>query len=284
MVRTRQQQKQQQQQQQREEVVQTAQQQQQQPVQANPLASPPLNLRKNPFGSWFGPETTPIYLFVYNSLSCIGWLFIGGLFSGYVQTVGLVEALHSVHTVLGGWVHLLTMTACLEILHAALGIVRASVATTAVQCIMRLLVVTVVTNGLAEKSIQHHWSFAIMVFAWTISETLRYGYYLLNATPAGPPISVIWCRYSFFIVLYPIGAFGEAMQIYTGLDALRAHYGTLAYLTAIGLLLVYPLGLFKMYTHMLQQRKKYLTAAYQMEARVQQAVAEHRRAAAQANR
>jgi very-long-chain (3R)-3-hydroxyacyl-CoA dehydratase len=153
--------------------------------------------------------------------------------------------------------------------------VKSRVVTTAMQCIVRFLVVTIFSNGLAVDEVRYHWSYAAMVGAWTISEIVRYSYYLFDSAPAGAPLTMIWCRYSFFIVLYPIGALGEALQMYQGLDVVKERFGIIAYYVTILVLILYPTGLGIMYSHMLKQRKKHLTAAYEMEARVQQAVAEY---------
>jgi hypothetical protein len=43
-------------------------------------------------------------------------------------------------------------------------------------------------------------------------------------------------------VLYPIGAFAEAMQIYVGLDYIKRDYSIVAYVMAIAILVYYPFG------------------------------------------
>ncbi|KAI8058615.1 tyrosine phosphatase-like protein [Syncephalis plumigaleata] len=248
-----------------------------QPLPAFPLEDtrPIPNFRKNPFRSLISANTAHAYLVLYNVLSCFGWLFVLGIFCGYVQSVGISKALWTSYDVNCSWVQLLTLTACLEIIHAATGLVKAGVATTATQTLVRFLVVTLVSRHLAASVIQHHWSYTIMSITWSISEIVRYLYYVYNATDAGPPLTLTWLRYSLFYVLYPIGAFGEAMQIYVGLDYIKRDYGIAAYAVAIGILVYYPFGLWTMYNHMRKQRRRYLTAAYEMERRVQEAVAAH---------
>jgi very-long-chain (3R)-3-hydroxyacyl-CoA dehydratase len=57
-------------------------------------------------------------------------------------------------------------------------------------------------------------SIAILLLntCWSTSEITRYLYYLLNIDNKGPFI-LTWCRYTFFIPLYPIGAFGEFLCV-----------------------------------------------------------------------
>ncbi|KAI9593227.1 tyrosine phosphatase-like protein [Syncephalis fuscata] len=203
---------------------------------------PVPNFKKNPFSSWFNSNT---------------------------------EAIWTSYSVISSWVQLLTLTACLEIAHAGFGLVKAGVATTAMQTLVRFLVVMLISRNLGAAEVQQHWSYTMMAITWSISEIVRYFYYIFNATDAGPPLTLTWCRYSLFYVLYPIGAFGEAMQIYTGLNYIKADYGFVSYVAAIAILMYYPFGLWGMYNYMRKQRKRYLTAAYEMERRVQEAVAAH---------
>ena len=66
-------------------------------------------------------------------------------------------------------------------------------------------------------------------------------------------------RYTFFFVLYPLGAGSEWILMYRSLDAAKAmnlyfHYALLA------ILVMYVPGFYVLYSHMIKQRSKFLGA------------------------
>ena len=59
----------------------------------------------------------------------------------------------------------------------------------------------------------------LLSFGWSIIEIVRYSYYILSLfqkdfSNFNIPYLLIWCRYSFFVVLYPIGVSGEIITIW----------------------------------------------------------------------
>ncbi|CAF1313985.1 unnamed protein product [Adineta steineri] len=70
------------------------------------------------------------------------------------------------------------------------------------------------------RSAQHSIGILLAVTAWSITEIIRYGYYALNLFQTSPQL-LTWCRYSFFIVLYPLGVTGELVTI---VKAMRTIY------------------------------------------------------------
>ena len=104
----------------------------------------------------------------------------------------------------------------------------------------------------------------VVLVAWTLSETIRYPYYLTNLLNAKVPL-LTWLRYSAFIILYPVGGLGEALL--TGL-VLWHHppFPTPPNLATLFLFtcpvssaywMFSTLGI-KLYRHMLAQRRKML--------------------------
>ncbi|XP_046452779.1 very-long-chain (3R)-3-hydroxyacyl-CoA dehydratase 2-like [Daphnia pulex] len=62
--------------------------------------------------------------------------------------------------------------------------------------------------------------FPLLLIAWTVTEVLRYLYYILNLLSTVPAITLVQVnitRYSFFIILYPIGITGELISCYCAL-------------------------------------------------------------------
>jgi very-long-chain (3R)-3-hydroxyacyl-CoA dehydratase len=101
--------------------------------------------------------------------------------------------------------------AMLEILHALLGLVRASVLTTGMQVASRIMVVWGVmhmfskpamgtsgilggsgTRPLAERG---DWAFIGCLIAWGITECVRYGFFVLQLSGSGVPKWLLWLRY-----------------------------------------------------------------------------------------
>ena len=108
-----------------------------------------------------------------------------------------------------------------------------------------------------------------MLFAWCLTEIVRYPYYAFNLVNLNVGI-LTWLRYTLFIILYPIGASAEmwcyidALPFLTTSKALsiempNAYNFTFSpYVITKIILLGYFPGLYPMYSHMLAQRKKVL--------------------------
>lgn len=61
---------------------------------------------------------------------------------------------------------------------------------------------------------------APMYLSWSITEVLRYSYYVYSLLPSSnPPHPLVWLRYTTFYVLYPLGAGSEAFLNYATLPS-----------------------------------------------------------------
>lgn len=114
--------------------------------------------------------------------------------------------------------------AILEIFHAIIGLVKSPVGTTAVQVVSRLHVVWLVYRLVPSCS----WTGLVCCAgAWSMAELIRYPYYFFESFPrSNRAIRSLqglfsWLRYSGFVVLYPIGIFGEVQSIIHALSALK---------------------------------------------------------------
>ncbi|KAI9229294.1 MAG: tyrosine phosphatase-like protein [Piptocephalis tieghemiana] len=212
------------------------------------------------------------YLIAYNSSSCLLWLYIGALTLAY--TLGTTQSPSALVT-LGPPVRLALMTACLEVIHAILGLVRSSVGPTVIQTLTRLIILTGVCEGLGNPEAITSPALPIMCGVWAVSEMVRYAYYLVLLPPQqlkraeGPsspggsaPITIQailqWARYSLFYVLYPLGAGSEAYLLYLSLPSIAQAYGLGGTLFTYGLLALYPFGLIHMMSHMHRQRCRHI--------------------------
>eukprot|EP00934_Nitzschia_sp_Nitz4_P003826 Nitzschia sp. Nitz4//scaffold3_size479765//106428//108874//NITZ4_000043-RA/size479765-processed-gene-0.61-mRNA-1//1//CDS//3329550587//3816//frame0 len=161
-----------------------------------------------------GPKEA--YLLVYNLLACAGWtvvflLTVQSLASG-IPREGFFTTLASVYDV-PNLATILTVSqsaAMLEILHAALGLVRSPLMVTAMQVSSRI-VALVAINGSPQA--QHQWGAGLMIWSWSLVEIFRYLFYAFALVTGDAtkktPFPLFWLRYSLFAVLYPTGITGE---------------------------------------------------------------------------
>ncbi|WWC95296.1 hypothetical protein V866_002157 [Kwoniella sp. B9012] len=115
--------------------------------------------------------------------------------------------------------------AALEILHTALGWVRSPLGTVASQVFSRVWTVWGVVEAVPEVS---HSSplFTTMLFAWSLTEVIRYTFYFLSLLNIQSPF-VNYLRYTTFIPLYPIGASSEAFLAFSTLPPILPVIGNL---------------------------------------------------------
>jgi len=165
------------------------------------------------------------------------------------------------------WVQTL---AVLELVHALMGLVRTSVTTTGMQVFSRLVLVW----GIAEnyEVARNNPLYASMVFAWSLTEVIRYAFYACSLVSTVPYV-LLYLRYTTFFVLYPLGAGSEAFLIYVTLPNSSPHpvltwrswiWGiwTLSDYVRGLLFVVWWPSLYVLYTHMINQRRKVLNTGH----------------------
>ncbi|XP_017778144.1 PREDICTED: very-long-chain (3R)-3-hydroxyacyl-CoA dehydratase 1 [Nicrophorus vespilloides] len=211
------------------------------------------------------------YLIFYNFAQTIGWSYLMYQVIDYymdsdVNKVSLYEKVK--------WTVIFFQNAALlEVVHAVIGIVSSSPMITIQQVASRVIVVcgVLMATELPRKSI----GFPLLLFAWSITEIIRYSNYALNLMNSVPHF-LVWLRYSTFIILYPIGVTGELLCLYsaqqevgdTGLwtismpNTYNVIFNYRYFLIAVMSLYIplFP----QMYLHMVSQRKKVLGKAKKM--------------------
>ena len=151
--------------------------------------------------------------------------------------------------------------AIFEILNAILGIAGANWLLTTMQVFSRLLIVGILNWVPAERwmEIDLHSTvtgFMLITIAWSITEIVRALYYLTEILSKTIE-AITFSRYTFFIVLYPIGVLGEFMVMFTFWEW-RQFELDLINLSLAGVALSYFVFFPKLYMHMWKQRKKKL--------------------------
>ncbi|XP_026676791.1 very-long-chain (3R)-3-hydroxyacyl-CoA dehydratase 2 [Diaphorina citri] len=149
-----------------------------------------------------------IYLLAYNFGQVIGWSYLLLQIIGHYLSINKTTSLWDTVQ----WTVIIFQNAALiEVVNVALGFVKSNLALTFFQVMSRVMVVVGVLiatpTGPASPGLP------LCLLAWTITEIIRYLFYALNLINAVPDI-LVWCRYTFFIALYPIGITGELLCIW----------------------------------------------------------------------
>lgn len=190
------------------------------------------------------------YLVFYNSSLFIGWLF----FLSWQITHGFV--LDKISIIVLNCCQILAL---LEIFHAYKKWVSTPAFTAFLQISSRIFVLFWI-NVLPDVDFVRIWKIDgldIVTIAWSVTEMVRYRYYtmnLLNREIKWPT----YLRYTFFIVLYPIGVFGEGLIMFSVLkwNSYQIDFiNILVVLVMLSYLPFFP----KLYGYMWKQRKKKLT-------------------------
>lgn len=209
---------------------------------------------------------------LYNTIMFGGWAYLLGLL--VLEFVNHKEdplsAFKTVYSLVQLPLLVFQTAAVLEIFHAAFGIVRSPVFTTAAQVASRLLVVYGALE-IGHTPSRESWFFVQMLVAWCLSELIRYSFYALNILAGRPPSALAWLRYSAFLVLYPMGISGEILVLYQAIPFVQEtkswtvtlpntmnvsfDWALMIWVILIG---VYPLGSKVLYSYMLNQRRKVL--------------------------
>jgi very-long-chain (3R)-3-hydroxyacyl-CoA dehydratase len=192
------------------------------------------------------------YLISYNVLSTFLW-------GAVLARLAILFPLVGTKFVAGGladftrWVQ---TVAILEIIHALIGWVKSPLFTTVTQVYSRLLLVWGILYLFPD--VGDSLAFSTMVFAWSVTEIIRYSYYAFNLYRDGQlPKTLVWLRYNTFFVLYPLGAGSEVFLVYQSLDQAEAFNPWYALYLKIAILVYIP-GFYMLYTHMIKQRRRVL--------------------------
>jgi very-long-chain (3R)-3-hydroxyacyl-CoA dehydratase len=217
-------------------------------------------------GAGGGTSLLKGYLILFNAILAAGWAYVG-----YLGTMKFLSG-EPVKTfpLLWGAVEIplkiFQTAAVMEVVHAAVRIVPSNVFLTLFQVLSRIFALWGVLN--ISSPSQTCLGVPLLLFAWTITEIIRYSYYVLHLVGFSKLIE--WFRYTLFIVLYPIGVTGELICIYYALSFVRersmwsikmpnAFNLTFDYqYFLIGVMLMYIPFFPQLYCHMFAQRKKVL--------------------------
>ncbi|XP_063993501.1 very-long-chain (3R)-3-hydroxyacyl-CoA dehydratase 2 [Diachasmimorpha longicaudata] len=216
-----------------------------------------------------GPGTIgKTYLIGYNAALVVGWSYVLCLLMRFYFTDDFKG--QSLWDVEYNSLMLFQNAAVLEIFHAAVGLVRSNVVITTFQVLSRVMVVCGVLLATPASAAAASAGLPIALFAWSVTEIIRYGYYFANLVGFVPHL-LVWLRYTTFIALYPIGVTGELLCFYAARSYAANHPDLWSYALpnawnftfSYHYLLIFVMLLYiplfpQMYLHMFAQRKKIL--------------------------
>ena len=173
----------------------------------------------------------------------------------------VLQRASGMHAYVGSAVLVMQSTAVLEVVHALLGWVKANPMVVAMQVASRVLILWFVSEQYQAAATSPF--YALMVFAWSLSEVARYPFYV-NQLLDSQSYMALWARYSMFTVLFPLGVLGEVQLIWASLPThqpwpwVDPRGWSLRDLTFLAVLPTYAPGLYILYTGLLATRRKVL--------------------------
>ncbi|KAK9477106.1 tyrosine phosphatase-like protein [Lipomyces japonicus] len=202
------------------------------------------------------PTLTSTYLLAYNTVSAFLWAAV------FLRVI-LILPILGAGNLAGGvanfskWVQ---TGAVLEIVHAAIGIVRSPVLTTALQVASRLLLVWGVVDAFPAAAGPRSIAYATMLASWSVTEVIRYSYYAYNLRQASGDVTavpawLVWLRYNTFFLLYPTGVSSELLVTIKSLPAIAEVSSAYSWLLKIVLVIYLP-AFYVLFTHMIKQRRR----------------------------
>lgn len=214
-------------------------------------------------------STKSTYLLAYNGISFLLWSIVTLRAIVLIPSLAAHDKLHTLYDALFEFLRATQTLALLEVAHAAIGIVRASPITTAMQVASRLMLVwgiltpypeIIMTKNVFGRSQQGTVGGPVALagchLAWGVTEMIRYGFFVWKEGVSDVvPSWLVWLRYNTFFLLYPIGISSEVVLIYLALAP--AQEGKSGYDWVLkAIIAIYVPGSYILYTHMMAQRRK----------------------------
>jgi len=204
------------------------------------------------------------WLLFYNLFQFMGYLWVFTRLTIYSISNGYLK---NGYKTVENPIKLCQALTILEIIHPLIGFTKGDWSSPLVQFIARNFFLFIVVNY--NYQIQQSPIVSYVLLVWSFIELFRYPYYgirLLNKQN----YVITWCRYTLWIILYPLGAFLEGVIAYKSLDyyhskryfnidlpnKMNFSFNFVLFLRIY--LVILPLGLFHLMIYMWNQRKKIL--------------------------
>ncbi|KAL3421661.1 protein tyrosine phosphatase-like protein [Phlyctema vagabunda] len=189
------------------------------------------------------------YLIIYNTIFTLLWLNL----LVKIAVDHPVSSYDKTYDRVGEFAKWIQTAALLDVLHAAIGLVRAPLIPTFIQTVAKNLVLWTIVRPFPR--ITESPAYTALLITWSISETIRYSYFAMMLSGQMPRF-MPWLRYSAFVLIYPVGISCEMWLVYRAIGESR-NPSVMAIMWA-ELVLLYTPGSYFLYTYMLKQRKRSL--------------------------
>lgn len=200
---------------------------------------------------------TKLYLLLYNGVSALLWTYI--LYHCLIDISNGYHLFEPGH----GTPHKFMIATQLfnssfEFLHSVFGLVPTPIPTLLLQSFARLIILVGICYVIPESPANYNiFTFAGLTLAWSITEIVRYGFYVLKLGKFTVPYSILWLRYSAFFILYPLGLVCESATVYNSYEVIESRLPRYSKFLKYALPLYIP-GFLYLYSYMIKQRGKVL--------------------------
>ncbi|EDU42756.1 conserved hypothetical protein [Pyrenophora tritici-repentis Pt-1C-BFP] len=155
---------------------------------------------RSPATSWYEPRM--LYLTAYNTLFASLWVSV------FIRAVHQARhgkiALFATTEPQARWIQTASL---IEVLHAAFGIIKSPVSTTALQVVTRVIQVWMVWYSFPQTTATSH-AYLALLLAWSVADTIRYLYLAFNMHGKAPRgLSDDSAIFYFCLMLYVPGSY-----------------------------------------------------------------------------
>ncbi len=183
-------------------------------------------------------EFKTAYLFLYNLFQFVGFIYLFVIFIIHFFKEGpgkfsifcyrndqhfdfshSPETIKTIYPSLRNTIKFLNLMQILEIVNPLVGYTTGSALLPAIQLSGRTFFIFLLIDR--QEEMQAHYATFYLLLVYTLSELLRYPYYMLHIYKVNIRL-VTWVRYTAWMLLYPLGFLFEAIIIYRSIPLLEA--------------------------------------------------------------
>eukprot|EP01130_Rhizamoeba_saxonica_P006083 TRINITY_DN240_c0_g1_i1.p1 TRINITY_DN240_c0_g1~~TRINITY_DN240_c0_g1_i1.p1 ORF type:complete len:227 (-),score=26.91 TRINITY_DN240_c0_g1_i1:38-718(-) len=187
-----------------------------------------------------------IYLIAYNAFQTLAWTSI------FLLTAISIFKGENIWDNVGNLCMYAQFVGLLEALHGLFGLTRTSIFASVLQQSGRVFYLFVAVEP--NEIIHNHFAVWHVFLAWSITEIIRYPFYLFKLYRPRVPEILQWLRYNAFIVLYPWGLFGEWYTMRSVLEFLDSESQSYQFINVVSYIL--PFAVLYLYITMFSMRSK----------------------------
>ena len=198
------------------------------------------------------------YLLIYNFLQFFGWttFFLKFTF-GLIKSKSVSEIYDETYYILV----IIQYVSSAEIFHSFYKLVKSILCIVMVENLGRIVIVATLQNFKESTST----GYKLIYLGWSVIEILRHLYDSLDLIRIENknfkiPYILKWCRYSFFIILYPIGVTGEFFIVWDAREYFENNYllGIPLCIFLYPVFLIYFISLVYLYQYLFKVRRQNL--------------------------